>query len=519
VRARIRHRGKAFLRVVKKAVFGHKGSPYLALMRLAGCELGDVEKMVSADGLDATLAALYDAGVYVTFEEFKGRAPIVRDGKEVPVRPEDFDNPFLRHYYEGASGGSTGVGTRVFVDLDHSLEQIPVILFLREAHGLLGVPTALWWGVLPTTAGVAQALSGNVIGSIPEKWYTPIGKGDRSVRLKHRIATEFVLTAGRILGGRMPRPETVSLDNPQPLLEWAARTLEKHGACRITAFVSMHLRICLAAIEQGIDLTGATLSGGGEPPTPAKVDIIRRTGARWLPSYYLTEAGIVGAACGHPVDGNDLHLAKDCVAVIQRPRPVPGWQMSVDAFNLTTLLPGSPKVMLNVGLDDFGVIEKRPCGCPLEEIGYTEHIREIRSYGKLTGEGVTLINSDVVHVLEDVLPKRFGGSPLDYQLVEEEDGTGKTRLSLVVNPDLALPDEDTVVATVLGALDAGRHPATFAATLWGQAGALRVKRDRPIWGAGGKFLPLHVSEHIRRRAASSDGQESASNDGGTDTNN
>ena len=72
--------------------------------------------------------------------------------------------------------------------------------------------------------------------------------------------------------------------------------------------------------------------------------------------------------------------------------------------------------------------------CPLERYGYTEHISRIRSYSKLTGEGVTLVGSEMLRILEEVLPSRFGGSPLDYQLLEEEDEQGFTRLHLLVSP-------------------------------------------------------------------------------------
>ena len=62
----------------------------------------------------------------------------------------------------------------------------------------------------------------------------------------------------------------------------------------------------------------------------------------------------------------------------------------------TSLLPATPKIMLNVQLDDYGLIEERHCGCPLESFGYTTHLRQIRSYSKLTGAGVTLIGTEMV---------------------------------------------------------------------------------------------------------------------------
>jgi hypothetical protein len=144
--------------------------------------------------------------------------------------------------------------------------------------------------------------------------------------------------------------------------------------------------------------------------------------------------------------------------------------------------------------DDFGVIERdRSCGCPLHEAGYTEHIRHVRSYRKLTGEGVTLIGSDMVRILEEVLPARFGGTPLDYQLAEEEDAQGFTRLSLVVSPRVAVADERAVVDAVMAELARGRDGADGARAFWTQASTLRVKRADPVWTGRGKMMSLHFA--------------------------
>src|SRR6185503_4937458 len=93
VRRRLAEREDNFLRVLQRGIFEHPGSPYLPLLRFAGCELGDIRGMVRRDGLERTLLAIRHAGVYVTFEECKGRTPILRGGKEIPVSAHDFDNP------------------------------------------------------------------------------------------------------------------------------------------------------------------------------------------------------------------------------------------------------------------------------------------------------------------------------------------------------------------------------------------------------------------------------------------
>jgi hypothetical protein len=262
--------------------------------------------------------------------------------------------------------------------------------------------------------------------------------------------------------------------------------------------------VCIAAHEEGLDLTGATIMAGGEPPTPAKVRAIERTGARYIPNYFFSEAGAVGMGCACPADENDNHFFEDSFALIQHPRQVPGWEITVDAFHFTSLLPTAPKLLLNVESDDYGTIETRSCGCALESCGFTEHLRHIRSFRKLTGEGVTLVGGEMMHILEEVLPTRFGGSPLDYQLLEEEDDDGFTRLSLLVSPEIDVADEAEVIDAVLEALGRGSVSADLARAMWAQARSLRVKRRKPIWTARGKLMPLHLAGHSERASAQSD---------------
>src|SRR5687768_1797625 len=72
VRTRMEQRAENFLRVMERAVFGHAASPYLALLEHAGCEIGDLRTLVTQRGIEGSLVELSAAGVYVTFEEFKG---------------------------------------------------------------------------------------------------------------------------------------------------------------------------------------------------------------------------------------------------------------------------------------------------------------------------------------------------------------------------------------------------------------------------------------------------------------
>jgi hypothetical protein len=490
VRQRIATRDDRFLRIVERGIYGHPKSPYLPLLRMARCELGDVRQMVRDRGLDATLCALRAAGVYVTFEEFKGRVPIVRDGQVIEATASDFDNPYLSPYYYAESGGSTGAGTRVPMDLNNTWSIIPLYTIGYHAHDVLDAPLGLWIGVLPNGSGISNVLRSCVLGNPARVWFAPTTADQLRRSLKYRLATQYIVWSARLHGFAAPLPQPVPFDEAVRVARWAASMARAHGKCLVRTSVSMSLRIALASRDAGIDLTGVTLMGGGEPPTPAKVRGITQTGATWVPTYYFSEGGPVGMGCRHPLDGNDLHYFRDAQALIQYPQLVPNSDVTVNAFCFTTLLPTSPKLLLNVQSDDFGEIETRRCGCELEAIGFTQHIRHVRSFRKLTGEGATLIGTDMVRILEEVLPARFGGSALDYQLAEEEDADGFTRMSIVVSPRIPVHNEQAVVAVVLDELSRTSGMADVARGIWQSARTLRVKRAEPVWTARGKFPSL-----------------------------
>lgn len=501
IKQRLSERETNFLRLVERGIFGYEQSPYLPLMKIAGCEMGDIRNLVQTVGLEQTLHKLRDVGVYISFEEFKGRQPVVRGSQVVDVGAHTFDNPYLSRYYRTETGGTTGAGTRVETDIDHLAAQSPHMMLTRKAHGVLDVPTALWRGVLPDGSGINNLLRMAHFGSYPQKWFSPIAYGDMKTSLKYRFATQGTVIIGRLFGKPLPWPQYVGLDQAIVVANWAVEMLKTHKACLILAPVSRALRVCLAAGEAGFNLKGATFIVAGEPPTPAKVREITRTGANYFPTYGLAESGRIGMGCAHPVDSNDLHLLKDAFAIIQKPRRVSGSEVEVSAFNITSLLLTTPKLMLNVEIDDYGIIERRSCGCPLESLGLIDHLREIRSFSKLTGEGVTLVGSEMVHILEEVLPARFGGSPLDYQLLEEEDEQGFTRLSLLVNPDIKIADETLVIKVMFEALSKSSVAADSARAIWSQAQILRVRRIKPIWTARGKLMPLHLVNGSKRRSS------------------
>jgi hypothetical protein len=493
VRARLEGRDEAFLRLARMSIFGRQSSPYRRLLDATGCSYGDLERLVRGRGLEPALRALHAAGVYVTFDEFKGRRPIVRGATVIPVTARDFDNPLLARHYAAATGGTTGAAARVLIDLDHVAATAPLHALAWDAHGLTGAPWAIWRSILPGVSGVNNVLRGVRLGNVPQRWFTPVAPHDLAPSWRARLATACLVGVGRAAGVRIPRPEPMPLAASGAIARWLAGAAAREGRAVLSTFVSLGARVALAAVAEGIDLSGATVLGGGEPPSPAKVRAIAASGARFVPTYSFAEAGPVGIGCATPADPTDVHFFRDCLAIV--PIPLDGDEAGEGrhAFLFTTLLPTAPKILLNVESDDAGILETRRCGCPLEAAGYGEHIRQVRSLRKLTGEGVTVAGADLSRITEEVLPARFGGSPLDYQFVEEEDAAGFTRVPIFVAPGVGPVDERAVVDAVLAALGGGAPSADLARAVWQQAGTLYVRRAEPIWTARGKLMPRHAA--------------------------
>src|SRR5262245_43453877 len=189
VRRRLADREANFLRLLERGIYGHPRSPYLPLLKAAGAELGDIRAMLRARGVEGTLRELREAGVYVTFEQFKGREPITRGSLVVPVQPSDFDNPHLRRAYQSETGGSTGAGTRVDTDLDHLAEEASYHALTLETHGVRDIPIALWRGVLPDGSGVNNMLRFARCGVAVDRWFSQISEREDGVALKYRLAT------------------------------------------------------------------------------------------------------------------------------------------------------------------------------------------------------------------------------------------------------------------------------------------------------------------------------------------
>src|SRR5262249_40970218 len=187
-------------------------------------------------------------------------------------------------------------------------------------------------------------------------------------------------------------------------------------------------RIGALASARGRSLAGVAFLLAGEPYTDARRRSIEASGAIGVPHYGSAEASPVGVQCPRPLATDAVHVLTDLYTAIADLPP------RVGGILLTGLLRAGPKILLNTDIGDVGRIERRPCDCLLGRLGYDLHLSEVRSFQKLTGDGTTFLAPDLYPLLEDVLPRRFGGSIGDYQLVRRQDAQGIARCTLRIEP-------------------------------------------------------------------------------------
>ncbi len=490
LRRRLETREADFLAMARRVVYGLPESPYRRLLALAGCEYGDLARLVAQDGVETALETLARHGVHLTMDEFKGRRSVVRGSTEFEVDPAGLVNPGIPSHLFYRSSGSRGPGTVVSLDLAYYRGRAVNAGLCLAARGGREWCHALW--LVPGGAASLVLLPYATLGTPPVAWFSQIDPRSPDLDPSYAWSERLLRWGSRLAGTVLPRPVHVPLERALVIGEWMRVCLATGRVPHLLAFPSSAVELCRAAVDAGIDLVGARLSVGGEPVTPARLSAVRAAGAEALPHYGSMETGFIGEGCLTPAAADEIHLFHDLHAVVQADSEC-GEGVMPPPLLISSLRSTAPVILLNVSLGDRAVLTRRCCGCPLEALGWTTHLHAIRSYEKLTAAGMTLLDSDVISALEEVLPARFGGSATDYQLLEEEDAEGRPHLVLVVSPRVGSVDTAAVMLAFLDAVGAGSGASAIAGLFWSEAGVLRIERRTPLAGATGKILHCHLS--------------------------
>ena len=355
IKKRVETREENFLNFVEKGVFEYSRSPYLKLIEPKKILFHDLKTWVANEGIEGSLRQLESEGVYFTVDEFKGKVPVVRNGVEFWCQEGMFDNPFLSYVYEVRSGATRSAGTRVRIDFDYLHQRSLYDALLLSIHGCLQAPIANWFLIFPGAPGINSSLRFAHIGNPARKWFSQVPEDGLNVNWEKKWGTKLIFTLGKLQGCPLAEPEFVPLDDAIKVANWAADTLKENERCVVYTFAASAVRICIAAAENNLNIRGTKFLVTGEPLTPQKRKEIEAMGASAIPVYGISEAGVIASGCDQPhLESDHCHLYKDTTAIISHSQSVPHSDLFVDSYLFTTLLYESPKLLLNVGMGDYG---------------------------------------------------------------------------------------------------------------------------------------------------------------------
>ena len=274
--ARREHRASAFLMLLRRAVYQAPGSPYAPLLRAARCEYDDIERMVRTDGVEGTLAALFQSGVFLTVNELKGLVPVTRAGAPYWVGRERLRNPcwVVRDPEDNRA--------RLLHEAMFRDHEVAHTLVMAAVGGCAGAtPTGGSWGTRPRLPCSAMRAA----GWTPVDWFTHLDPREPGIDLDDRWSPLALRLAGTLAGRPMPPARYVPLDAPDPILAWIRGHLDAGRTPHLCGSTSLMVRLAVLAWERGLDLTGARFTvrrraGHGSPSRDDPAD--RRGGLSQL---------------------------------------------------------------------------------------------------------------------------------------------------------------------------------------------------------------------------------------------
>lgn len=482
VRDNVATREQRLIDKLDSAVFSYASSPYLKLFEFAGLTKDTAIQVIRSRGPEGALEVFRSKGVYVTWDEFKGRQPAQRGGRTFHFKPEYFDNPMIKPGLSTSSSGSSGVPVRVGNDLEDNTQSCVDWSVLFRAWGLEDSPLIFWTADF---AGMAiRYLKCSKIGKHYERWFISSPVTRPGEKFRARLVHGYT----RLWAG-YPKAELAPLHACEPLLQCLLQYLEEGRRPVLNCTPSGALELSLRAVRAGRSLRGVHFLLGAEPLSEARRAGIVASGAVPIPTYGTSEGGWIGAQFPRAEHADEVAVFRDAYAIIPSAEDTFDEPPTVSPLLLTNLRPAAPKVLINTGIGDSARISTYRPSEYAASLGYDLRLHQIRSFGKVTVFGSTFAMADLRILLEDILPRICGGGPGDFQLVETEE-EGAARLILHVNPDVTGIHSDEIRQTFLAELEALQHFYGPMTRVLEQGSNLLIKRQKPTVGPTGKLSPV-----------------------------
>ena len=158
-----------FLELARTQIYESPGSPYLRLLKHAGCEFSDLESSIKRHGFEQTLAKLAGEGVYLTSDEFKAKTEVIRGGMSFRVSAKDFDRPNSSAGFTMQSSGTSNQPTSTFHTLEWQTLRAMTEAVFYSAHDFFSGTHAV---CEPVIAGrVNRILLHGKLGIRTDRWF------------------------------------------------------------------------------------------------------------------------------------------------------------------------------------------------------------------------------------------------------------------------------------------------------------------------------------------------------------
>ncbi|MGD0438174.1 MAG: hypothetical protein ABSB86_17060 [Bryobacteraceae bacterium] len=469
--------------------------PYAVMFRLAGCSYADLESSVRRDGIETTLQKLLDEGVFLTHEEFRGKKEIVRSGRRIPALASMWNNPASKGGYVQSSSGTSGRPVTTFYSVAAARHGESFgMLFLRE-FSFYGGARVILAPILPGSGLLSAITVGRLLGGY-DRWFATGGTSSKN--LHYRIVTRLLVAEAKLLGLRVPYPTYLEQNDFLPAAEYAKKRLDAGDQVGLHGFVSVIARVAEAALSNGLELTGCRALTGGEALTDAKRQLIESAGIRVYSSYGTTDFGGIGMPCSQMSTGNCSHVLKHAIALVSRTQENAWTDMQVNSLYATSLAPLASRIFINAEIGDTGVIEKATCDCSFSKLGFDLQVRDIAAISKVTAQGVTIETTELVPLLEEALPARFGGHSGDYQLCETEAGS-QTEIVLRIRPGVSAAPSNDILKHFLDEVKRV-YGGSLSVVSWLHSEGIRAEVVPPVLAATGKFRAVRLLGASAQRA-------------------
>src|SRR5205085_1003060 len=193
---------------------------------------------------------------------------------------DDFDNPLLSAAFTFGDRGSRGAPRRMLLDLDFLKQEAVYHSLFFEAAGLVGLPLAQWRPAPGGRTGLKNAFRYAKLRWPLERWFSQTPVGPHRGELKEFAVAAYALLVSRVARTAMPVPRHVPSDEAVVVARWLAAHVAQGTPAVLNAPAAGGVRVCHAALEHGLDISGSALVLGGEPFTDAKARVASEAGTR-----------------------------------------------------------------------------------------------------------------------------------------------------------------------------------------------------------------------------------------------